>query len=177
MRPFLLRTALTALRLTLPHERNKGLPSYAKDFSVCTYTNVDCHCPRQTLWFTGRSGIKTATDRAYGRPRTSSVHTHPLNKGDNFDHYIASDAAVTDGTFPIDWSEIISSVACAKQAGELVWGGLPPTDIDALIREEVEKVGSPLAGLMMIYGLYLGVPLRNAEAVMDAMERYAWYYA
>jgi hypothetical protein len=100
-----------------------------------------------------------------------------LNKGDNFDHYIASDAAVTDGTFPIDWSEIISSVACAKQAGELVWGGLPPTDIDALIREEVEKVGSPLAGLMMIYGLYLGVPLRNAEAVMDAMERYAWYYA
>jgi uroporphyrinogen decarboxylase len=52
-----------------------------------------------------------------------------------------------------------------------------PTDIDALIREEVEKVGSPLAGLMMIYGLYPDVPLRNAEAVMDAMERYAWYYA
>ena len=32
-------------------------------------------------------------------------------------------------------------------------------------------------GLMMIYGLYPGVPLENAEAVMDAMEKYAGYYS
>jgi len=30
---------------------------------------------------------------------------------------------------------------------------------------------------MMIYGLYPGVPLRNVQALMDAMERYATYYA
>jgi len=49
--------------------------------------------------------------------------------------------------------------------------------IDGLIREEVEKLGSPQGGLMMIYGLYPGVPLENVKALMDAMERYADYYA
>jgi len=52
-----------------------------------------------------------------------------------------------------------------------------PADIDALIRQEVEKLGSAQGGLMMIYGLYPTVPLENAEAVMDAMERYATYYS
>lgn len=51
-----------------------------------------------------------------------------------------------------------------------------PSQIDALIREEVEKVGCKEGGLMMIYGLYPGVPLENVKAVMDAMERYAFYY-
>ncbi|UCF16737.1 MAG: hypothetical protein JSW59_04585 [Phycisphaerales bacterium] len=52
-----------------------------------------------------------------------------------------------------------------------------PEQIDALIREEVEKLGSPQGGLMMIYGLYPGVPIRNVKAVTDAMERYAGFYA
>ncbi len=52
-----------------------------------------------------------------------------------------------------------------------------PEQIDSLIREEVEKLGSPQGGLMMIYGLYPGVPIENAKAVMDAMERYASFYA
>ena len=52
-----------------------------------------------------------------------------------------------------------------------------PADVDALIREEVEKLGSRDGGLMMIYGLYPGVPLQNVQALMDAMERYATYYA
>lgn len=52
-----------------------------------------------------------------------------------------------------------------------------PEQIDDLIREEVEKLGSPQGGLMMIYGLYPGVPIRNVEAVMDSMERYAGFYA
>lgn len=30
---------------------------------------------------------------------------------------------------------------------------------------------------MMIYGLYPGVPLENAKAVADAMERYAAFYS
>jgi len=49
--------------------------------------------------------------------------------------------------------------------------------IDALIRQEVQTLGSRQGGLMMIYGLYPGVPLENVKAVMDAMERYAGFYA
>ena len=52
-----------------------------------------------------------------------------------------------------------------------------PEQIDALIREEVEKLGGPTGGLMMIYGLYPGVPLENVRALMDAMETYAVYYS
>jgi len=52
-----------------------------------------------------------------------------------------------------------------------------PAQIDGLIREEVEKLGSRTGGLMMIYGLYPGVPLENVKAVMDAMERYSSFYA
>jgi hypothetical protein len=35
----------------------------------------------------------------------------------------------------------------------------------------------PKGGLMMTYGMYPGVPLENAAALMDAMEKYAGYYA
>ena len=52
-----------------------------------------------------------------------------------------------------------------------------PEQVDALIREEVEKLGSKDGGLMMIYGMYPGVPLENAKALMNAMERYAFYYS
>ena len=52
-----------------------------------------------------------------------------------------------------------------------------PNAIDALIREEVEKLGSREGGLMMIYGLYPDVPVENARAVADAMERYAGFYS
>ncbi|MBN1835212.1 MAG: hypothetical protein JW820_05125 [Spirochaetales bacterium] len=57
----------------------------------------------------------------------------------------------------------------------ITFGGTP-AEIDALIRSEVEALGSRKGGLMMIYGLYPGVPLANAAAVMDAMERYAGYF-
>ena len=51
-----------------------------------------------------------------------------------------------------------------------------PRQIDDLIQEEVKKIGSKQGGMMMGYGLYPGIPLANAKAVMDAMERYADYY-
>lgn len=51
-----------------------------------------------------------------------------------------------------------------------------PEQIGALIREEVEKLGSKEGGLMMIHGMYPGVPLENAGALMDAMERYMGYW-
>ncbi len=46
-------------------------------------------------------------------------------------------------------------------------------DIDDLIREEVEKIATPEGGLMMVYGLYPGTPIENAEAVACAMEKYS----
>jgi len=49
--------------------------------------------------------------------------------------------------------------------------------IDALIREEVEKLGSREGGLIMLHGMYPGVPLENARALMDAMERYAGHWS
>ena len=52
-----------------------------------------------------------------------------------------------------------------------------PEQIDNLIRDEVTKLGSKAGGLMMIYGLYPGVPLGNVKALMDAMEKYAGHYS
>jgi hypothetical protein len=52
-----------------------------------------------------------------------------------------------------------------------------PEQIDALIREEVQKIGCKEGGLTMIYGLYPEVPLENVKALMDAMERYSTYYS
>ena len=51
-----------------------------------------------------------------------------------------------------------------------------PGQIDEMIRTEVQMLGSPEGGLMMIYGLYPGVPLENVKAVADAMERYTTFY-
>ncbi|HHW48904.1 MAG TPA: hypothetical protein GXX14_09840, partial [Clostridiaceae bacterium] len=51
-----------------------------------------------------------------------------------------------------------------------------PQQVDALIREEVEKIGRKEGGLMMVYGLYPGTPLKNAKALMDAMEKYAFFF-
>jgi len=52
-----------------------------------------------------------------------------------------------------------------------------PADVDALIREEVEKLSSPAGGLMMVYGWYPGTPLENVRALMDAMEKYMFYWS
>ena len=51
-----------------------------------------------------------------------------------------------------------------------------PAEIDAHIRHCVETVGCKEGGLMLIYGLYPGVPLENVKALMDAMTRYAYHY-
>lgn len=52
-----------------------------------------------------------------------------------------------------------------------------PEQVDALILEEVRKIATPQGGLCLFYDLYPGVLLENVKAVMDAMEKYAFYYA
>lgn len=48
-----------------------------------------------------------------------------------------------------------------------------PAQIQELIQKEVQLLGSRQGGLMMIYGLYPGVPLENVRALMDAMEKFS----
>ncbi|MCL2815168.1 MAG: hypothetical protein FWD23_11265 [Oscillospiraceae bacterium] len=48
-----------------------------------------------------------------------------------------------------------------------------PKDIDDLIREEIEKLGSPQGGLMFVCGLYPPTPMRNVEALVKALEKYS----
>ena len=52
-----------------------------------------------------------------------------------------------------------------------------PAEVDALIREEVEKLSSPAGGLMMVFGWYAGTPLENIRALMDALEKYMFYWS
>jgi uroporphyrinogen decarboxylase len=49
-----------------------------------------------------------------------------------------------------------------------------PAQIDKHIGSIKNELGSKEGGLMMIYGLYPGVPLENVEAVMDSMQRYCF---
>ena len=80
----------------------------------------------------------------------------------------------------IDWiKDNLAGKVCVDldiDRQQITYGGTPE-QIDALIREEVQKIGSKEGGLMMIYGLYPGVPLGNARALMDAMERYMGYFS
>ena len=76
----------------------------------------------------------------------------------------------------IDWiAERFRGKTCVEldiDRQNVTFGGTPK-DIDDLIREEVEKIGTPEGGLLMVYGLYPGTPIENAEAVAAAMEKYS----
>ena len=52
-----------------------------------------------------------------------------------------------------------------------------PAEIDAHIRESVEKLGSPQGGLWLKAELNYDVPLANIEAVCSALEKYRDYYS
>ena len=100
-----------------------------------------------------------------------------------------ADDLIEDGVEVMNLQDLVNGIAWIR---EKLWGKVcidldidrqrvtargTPSAIDGLIREEVERLGSREGGLMMIYGLYPGVPIENVKAVMDAMERYAGYYA
>ena len=51
-----------------------------------------------------------------------------------------------------------------------------PSQIEALIKEEVMRLSTPAGGLMMIFGWYAGTPLENIKALMDALEKYMYYW-
>jgi uroporphyrinogen decarboxylase len=80
----------------------------------------------------------------------------------------------------IDWiAEHLKGKVCIDldvDRQDVVFKG-SPRDIDDLVRKEVETLGSKEGGLMMVHGWYPGVPIENARALMDAMEKYSTYYA
>ena len=51
-----------------------------------------------------------------------------------------------------------------------------PAQIDAHVRHCIESVGCKDGGLMLIYGLYPGVPLENIKTLMNSMTQYAEFY-
>ena len=71
----------------------------------------------------------------------------------------------------IDWiAEKLAGRYCIELDidRQFVTAGGTPKQVDDLIREEVSKIGRKEGGLMMIYGLYPGIPLENIKALMDA---------
>jgi hypothetical protein len=52
-----------------------------------------------------------------------------------------------------------------------------PADVEKHVATLVRQLGSREGGLTMIYGAYPGIPPKNLEALMDAMERYSTFYS
>lgn len=52
-----------------------------------------------------------------------------------------------------------------------------PYEIDKFILDEIKLLGSKEGGLMMLYGLYPGIPIENVESLMNAMTNYSTYYS
>ncbi len=46
-----------------------------------------------------------------------------------------------------------------------------PDEVDALVAYEIARLGDSAGGLLLIYGLYPGVPLKNAETLMESLIR------
>ena len=117
------------------------------------------------------------------RERGCIVHTHS-----DGDIRSLADDLIEGGVEVINLQDLVNGIDWIRDrfAGrtcidldidrQLVTARGTPRQIDALIREEVAKLGSRRGGLMMVYGMYPGVPLANARALMDAMERYTGYH-
>ncbi|TVQ40906.1 MAG: hypothetical protein EA384_01735 [Spirochaetaceae bacterium] len=52
-----------------------------------------------------------------------------------------------------------------------------PDQIDAHVRNAVQRLGCREGGLILKYELYPGVPLENIGALMDAMEKYSQHFS
>jgi len=133
-----------------------------------------------------RKYIKPSYQRLMQRVRKEEVIVHMHSDGDIrelLDDIIDGGVEVVnlqDRVNGIDWiADKLTGRICIDLDIDrqfITAQGGTPKQIDALIREEVEKLSRKEGGLMMIYDLYPGVPVDNIKAVMDAMEKYAFYY-
>jgi uroporphyrinogen decarboxylase len=132
-----------------------------------------------------RKYIKPVYERLMAPARTAGCLVHMHSDGDIRD---LVDDVVISGVDALNLQDLVNGIdwIAAHLKGrvcidldidrQLITRFGSPAQIDALIREEVQELGSPEGGLMMIYGLYPGVPLENVKALMDALERYATFY-
>lgn len=132
-----------------------------------------------------RKYIKPSYRRLMKSARQRGVMVHMHSDGDIRD---LADDLIDDGVQIINLQDLVNGIDWIRDkfAGKLaidldidrsrITAQGTPQRIDALIREEVSKLSTPMGGLTMIYGLYPGVPLENVRALMDAMEKYALYH-
>ena len=133
-----------------------------------------------------RKYIKPSYERlmASAREKGLIVHMH----SDGYIHDLADDL-IDGGVNAINLQDLVNGIDWIKNKfkgkvcidldidRQKITPKGSPADVDELIRQEVKELGSKEGGLMMIYGLYPGVPPENIKALMDAMERYAFYYS
>jgi uroporphyrinogen decarboxylase len=129
-----------------------------------------------------RTYIKPVYERVMEPARKSGCLVHMHSDGDI---RALADDLIVSGVDALNLQDLVNGIdwIAANIKGRLCidldidrqqitrFGG--PGQIDELIRREVQMLGSAEGGLMMIYGLYPGVPLENVRAIADAMERYA----
>ncbi len=133
-----------------------------------------------------RKFIKPVYQRMMQRARERGLIVHMHSDGDI---RMLADDLIDGGVEVINLQDLVNGIdwIADRFAGRVcidldidrqsITPGGTPAQIDALIREEVETLGSREGGLTMIYGLYPGVPLENVKALMDAVERYMGYYS
>ena len=132
-----------------------------------------------------RNFIKPVYKRLMKPFREKGVPVHMHSDGD-----IRSliDDLIEDGVEIINLQDLVNGIDFIKQrlTGKIcveldidrqnitVFG--TPKEIDDHIRTAVSTLGSREGGLMLVYGCYPGTPVKNAKAVMDAMEKYSHFY-
>jgi len=133
-----------------------------------------------------RTYIKPVYEHLMEPARRAGCLVHMHSDGDIRD---LADDLVTSGVDAINLQDLVNGIdwIAANLKGRLcidldidrrqITRFGTPEQINKLIRSEVQGLGSREGGLMMIYGLYPGVPLENVKAVADAMEKYAAFYS
>lgn len=133
-----------------------------------------------------RRYIKPSYQRLMKPAREKGIIVHMHSDGDLHD---LVDDLIDGGVEVINLQDLVNGIdwIADRFAGRIcveldidrqaiTFGGTA-AQIDELIRTEVTRIGRREGGLMMIYGMYPGIPLENAKALMDAMERHMFHFA
>lgn len=130
--------------------------------------------------------IRPSYERLMRPAREKGVLIHMHSDGDI---RTLSDGLLLSGVHVLNLQDLVNGIGWIKANlkekvcieldidRQKVTASQTPREIRSLIREEVMELGSRRGGLMMIYGLYPGIPRENIKALMDAMEEYALYYS
>jgi uroporphyrinogen decarboxylase len=132
-----------------------------------------------------RKYIKPSYQRLMKPARDNGILVHMHSDGDI---RTLADDLIDGGVDIINLQDLVNGIdwIAARFAGKIcvdldvdrqkITARGTPEQIDALILEEIQKLGSRQGGLMLVYGLYPGVPRENIVALMDAMEHYMDYF-